>query len=598
MAWLELHIDNFCSIKACQCFVDAIMPRPPILRGALSSPRPFVCRQCLQSARHVAIRQTSTKTTATSATERITQANGVGAGQQNSILEILEERGYIKDIAGSRSALIKLLQNKRVGAYAGIDPTAPSLHLGHLLPFMILFWLYIHGYHAVSLIGGATAKVGDPSGRLSSRKDMDQNTRVSNASAMHDQVTNLWMNVRKAAEIHGYKKGEQWKNHILDNSAWLNKLTVIDFLAVLGRGARMGTMMGRDTVKNKMTKGDGMSYAEFTYPLLQAWDWWHMYDTKGVQIQIGGSDQYGNIVAGMDAIKYIASSKSTKEETEIDAMEAPYGITTPLLTTSSGEKFGKSAGNAVWLNPDMTSPFDLYGVGIDNYTLQDYSADKPSKFLLRSTDTDIKKYLCLFTFLPLPKIDEVMQQHMADPGKRLAQHLLAREVLNLVHGPEVARATEKQHRLFRKPTLASLTTKSDSTSTTVADATESAAQTEKYILPKSLVVNTPIPRILYHAGLAPTKSAANRLIQSNGAYIGAPSGPDSVLDFTSLKEMDVAAVTSLVEQTGILVLRVGKWKVKVIEVVDDVDFEAKGLDAPGWAEFKAPIKNDPLPSTK
>ena len=120
-------------------------------------------------------------------------------------------------------------------------------------------------------------------------------------------------------------------------------------------------LMNHDRVKNKMTAGDGMSFAEFTYPLLQAWDWWHMYTHYNVQVQIGGSDQYGNIVAGMDSIKYISSAESDSQE-EPDAMNAPYGITTPLLTTSSGAKFGKSAGNAVWLDKNLTSPFDLYGV--------------------------------------------------------------------------------------------------------------------------------------------------------------------------------------------------------------------------------------------
>ncbi|KAL1301968.1 hypothetical protein AAFC00_002423 [Neodothiora populina] len=546
------------------------MTRPPLPRGADPSLlKSYICRRCILNN----TRNARSRTFQTSARQRKAQneadaewqsrAQEVASGQRKSMLTVLEERGFIKDIAGSRSSLEKLLNNKRTAAYAGIDPTAPSLHLGHLLPVMILFWLHIHGYHAISLVGGATAKVGDPSGRLSTRTDMDTDTRITNLTAMRSQVGQLWQNLVPVVAKHGYIKTPTWKSDVYDNTTWLANLPIIDFLAVLGRGARMGTMMGRDTVRNKMTKGDGMSFAEFTYPLLQAWDWWHMYKTDGVQLQIGGSDQYGNIVAGMDAIKYIKSSQSEKDETDIDPMEAPYGITTPLLTTSSGTKFGKSAGNAVWLNQNMTTPFDLYG------------------FLLRSSDSDVKKYLCLFTFVPLPQIEQAMEQHLADPGKRVAQHLLAREVLDLVHGVGVGKATEAQHCLLRKPTFESLVSSSvtmrgnAAAPDTVGTAEETTSTPQSGInktrLPKSLVVDTPISHILCHAGLAPTKSAANRLIQSNGAYIGVRSENDngSELVFRPIRGLTTEFVNEVVQETGMLVLRVGKWKVTVVQVVND-----------------------------
>lgn len=171
----------------------------------------------------------------------------IKSGQKQSMLDILTSRGYIKDIAGSRTSLDTLLTSKRTAAYAGIDPTAASLHLGHLLPFMVLFWLYIHGYHTVSLIGAATAKIGDPTGRLSDRQAMDAATQLSNLAGMQEQMKGIWKNVAVLAEKHGYKKDLSWNRAIWNNSTWLGKLTLIDFLAVLGRGARMGTMMGRDT---------------------------------------------------------------------------------------------------------------------------------------------------------------------------------------------------------------------------------------------------------------------------------------------------------------------------------------------------------------
>jgi len=167
--------------------------------------------------------------------------------EKKSMLQILEDRGYVKDIAGSRSSLEQLLESKRVAAYAGIDPTAPSLHLGHLLPFMVLFHLHISGYPTVSLLGGVTSKIGDPTGRLTSRDAMDSGTRLSNLTAMTMQVRALWSNLSNVAQKQGYKKSEAGRKEILNNSQWLSKLSLVDFLATLGKGARMGVMMGRDT---------------------------------------------------------------------------------------------------------------------------------------------------------------------------------------------------------------------------------------------------------------------------------------------------------------------------------------------------------------
>jgi tyrosyl-tRNA synthetase len=175
------------------------------------------------------------------------QAQSIRAGERKSLLTILEERGYVKDLAGDRNALDKLLTDKQIGAYSGIDPTAPSLHLGHLLPMMVLFWMYIHGHKAVSIIGGATAKIGDPTGRLISRQDMDRNTRTSNLVSLHNCVRAMWKSVETYADRHGYKKDKTWSKSIENNSVWLGKLNIIDFLSDAGTVARMGAMLGRDT---------------------------------------------------------------------------------------------------------------------------------------------------------------------------------------------------------------------------------------------------------------------------------------------------------------------------------------------------------------
>ena len=313
-----------------------------------------------------------------------------------------------------------------------------------------------------------------------------------------------------------------------------------------------------------MEKGDGMSFAEFTYPLLQAWDWWHMYDNHDVQVQVGGSDQYGNIVAGIDAVKSmaqsgelsvpsIANSQSTRLDGEGRLKEdfMPMGITVPLLTTNSGEKFGKSAGNAVWLDRSMTSPFDLYG------------------FLLRSSDVDVVSYLKLFTFVPTEDIKAIMAEHMSDPGKRKAQHLLASEVLELVHGQEEAEKTRTEHQEMRNPNLASIIKEKP---TGLKDEGETAlgAGEQRTLLPSSLVLNTPFARILYHAGLVASKSEGARLVAKGGAYVATKAGAtdNDELTFVQIRDQKPEDVAGLLIDER-LVLRVGKWKVRVIEVVED-----------------------------
>lgn len=454
---------------------------------------------------------------------------------------------------------------------------------------MVLFWLYHHGHHVVSLVGGATATVGDPSGRLTSRAKTNAAAIQRNFDAMFAQMEMLWVNVGRYGERHGlqHRRG-LGRREVLNNAAWLNGLNVLQFLSMMGNGARLGAMLSRDTVKNKMDKGDGMSFAEFTYPLLQAWDWWHMYEEKGVQVQVGGGDQYGNIIAGIDAVKYIAQAHATKgsvveqwldTEGKLPHDRTPMGLTVPLLTTSSGEKFGKSAGNAIWLDAKMTSPFDLYG------------------FLLRSADDDVERYLKLFTFVSMPDIASTMAEHRGNPGKRTAQHLLASEVLELVHGPEVAQKTRAEHEASRKLSLASLSqTAAAATAASEGEqpiAHDAASRTR---LPKSLVYNTPFSRILYHAGLVGTKSEGARTISKGGVYVAttttaSPSNSTEEgggqLNFVPLtKEQTAADVVT----NGLIILRLGKWKVRVIEIVDDDAFDAllgNDVPPPGWMEWKA-----------
>lgn len=277
---------------------------------------------------------------------------------------MLEERGLVNQVVGERDQLDKLLNQKRVGVYCGIDPTAPSMHVGHMLPFMVLAWSYVHGYHSVFLLGGSTGRFGDPTGRLAARDKMSSDTRKSNILSLHMQLKKLGSSIEAYGQQYGYEYTKAWRRALENNNTWWNSLSFLDVMKTMGMYMRLGPMLGRETVKNRLEKGDGMALSEFTYPLMQAWDFWVLYQRRGVQVQVGGGDQYGNILAGIEAVKNVIKTRedSPDDAVELTDMNSPIGVTTPLLTTSSGEKFGKSAGNAVWLDKDLTTVFELYQV--------------------------------------------------------------------------------------------------------------------------------------------------------------------------------------------------------------------------------------------
>lgn len=415
-------------------------------------------------------------------------------------------------------------------------------------------------------------------------------------------------------------------------------------------------------VKNKMDSGDGMNFAEFCYPIMQAWDWWYMYDTKNIQMQIGGSDQYGNIVAGVEAVKYMAKTHpdpDIRQAGGVEKLTTPFGLTVPLLTSSSGEKFGKSAGNAIWLDSNMTSYFDLYA------------------FFVRTADADVERYLKLFTFMPENKIQGIMDQHKNNTSKRVAQHTLAFEFLHLVHGQENAEFArgqyEKQAASRNKASLSSLMSASDlhtaahegepsahdingETSTTakldetpshysqdaftpplapdnilsmnqdpgtrirskftspvlnpyapVSNPNTASGSAAHIILPASLIRDQSIAKVLYSAGLVTSRSEGHRLAQGKGAYIGRRSSGHKQMteeiDFVPVKLADPHLTwdsiirdhekTKLMDkkgEEGLLVLRNGKWKVRMIRVVSDEQFECLNLpDPPLWQEFKSQL---------
>ncbi|EPE06221.1 tyrosyl-trna synthetase [Ophiostoma piceae UAMH 11346] len=540
-------------------------------------------------------------------------------GLEPNLWDTFEQRGYVKDVAGNPDDIRKLFIEKRTGAYVGIDPTAHSLHLGHLLPLMPLFWMYMNGFRAVTLIGGATARIGDPTGRLVSRDKMKSADVAMNMVKIHYQLKKLWVNADIQARRYGYKKTWAWRRGILQNGHWWNKLPLLDVLQRLGAGMRIGPMLSRDSVKRKMTEGDGVSFAEFTYPLLQAWDWWHMYFTQGIQVQIGGSDQYGNIVTGADSFKIIRGTEPdpAKKLPQRGYIDDPVGFTVPLLTDSAGNKFGKSAGNAIWMDKFDTPVFECYG------------------YFMRRSDDDVDSLLKLFTFIPAETIGKIMERHREDPAMRLAQHVLAFEVSTLVHGMADADMARRQHwAMYRKnaPTgeeiLNELEAPKNIPRATTPDDIEAAYKSfdeasegpeggdyttaktyrpdeaDDYALPKAKTPVTPnnaprvdmqlpqslidegkIARILYAAGLASSVSDGNRIAVQKGAYVGAAPGQKAHenkgmnlinVDYTPVHLWFPKDTKNFIIDDKYLVLRKGKHNIRIIEIVSDEQWKASG----------------------
>lgn len=411
---------------------------------------------------------------------------------------------------------------------------------------------------------------------------------------MFEQLKRLAKSIEEYADRRGYHREWAWRRSVLNNNDWWSKLTVKEYMRMLGKNMRIGPMLGRDSVKNRMTNGDGMSYAEFSYPLIQGWDWWHMFQS-GTQIQIGGADQFGNILAGAEAVKTIMQEDvpfMERHRTNLKGSTStgdPMGFTVPLLTTSAGEKFGKSAGNAIWIDQQLTSSFDLY------------------QFFLRSADADVEKYLKLFTFLPIQEIQQIMKKHGEDESQRTAQHTLAYEFVELVHGKQAADSARAQHTAAFSKTMSIQDLRSQVNTQTEALPFGSRSldinpSINKYAqpltressfelnikLPSSLVMGQPLSRVIWSAGLTNSKSEGQRLINSGGVYIGGVMGgeegtraTDSIA-YVPAKDASWNNYKHLIVDGNILCLRTGKWKKKFITIIPDEEFKSLGLTCPGW----------------
>ncbi|KAK6201885.1 tyrosyl-tRNA synthetase [Pestalotiopsis sp. IQ-011] len=560
---------------------------------SLMGARAAQCRQCLASKARAATLQLQKRHITQNTLRRRElheeawqrKAAKIGAGEEEHLWDLMTERGYVKDTAGTSKQIRELMRRRRIGAYVGVDPTAPSLHVGHLLPMMALFWLYIHGYGAVTLVGGATAKVGDPTDRLKDRDKIKGSDLTMNTTKIHYQLKSLWLNVEARAKHYQYQKDSSWSRAIVNNSTWLNSTPMMEVVGRLFKGMRMGPLMSRDTVKRRLEEtGEGMPLDEFIYPLLQGWDWWKLFEQKGVLMQIGGSDQYGNIVTGAEAVKYIRDTEPNPNQRLPDTLEnTPVGFTVPLLTDSSGAKFGKSAGNAVWLDPFMTSSFDLYG------------------YFMRRPDADVENLLKVLTFMPLEAVKKIMEEHTREPSRRIAQHALAFELVALAHGEQLAKSTRDQHQAVYSKPRSVLDVGGFAAAKTepirqeaieqfpedgVPASPEMAINFKVDIeLPESLVLGKSLGHVLYASGLASSVSDGVRLTRFSGAYVGGSPGQKSAtnkgmtwgdLSFTPAKNWFPEDTKNFLIDGELLIVRRGKHFIRVIKMVSDEEWIVSG----------------------
>ncbi len=382
------------------------------------------------------------------------------------LLDVYRSRGFLQQATPGLEAR---LAAGPITAYVGFDPTADSLHVGNLVPVMGLAWVQRTGGTPIALVGGGTGLVGDPSGKQKERPLLPPERIQANAAAIRTQLTRfLRFEGPGAARLR-------------NNADWLRPLGLMDFLRDVGKHFTVSYMLQKESVRSRLGT-EGISFAEFSYMLIQAYDFWHLFRSEGCELQLGGSDQWGNITAGIELI-------ARREQREA------HGAVFPLITTAAGTKFGKSEAGNVWLDPAKTSPYRFY------------------QFWLNTDDRDVEPYLKLFTFLEPEEIAAVAAEQRADPARRTGQRRLAWEVTELVHGREEAeRARQASEALFGGGPGAA----PPDAEAVIAESDELPVVT---IRAEDFDDGIPLVDALVRAGLASSKADARRGIQGRGYYV-------------------------------------------------------------------------------
>jgi tyrosyl-tRNA synthetase len=378
------------------------------------------------------------------------------SADQSEFLRVLATRGFIHQVS-EPEALDRLAQSSSLTGYIGFDCTAPSLHVGNLVSIMMLYWMQQSGHRPIALMGGGTTRVGDPSGKDESRRLLDEAMIAGNLRGI------------RAVFDKFLKFGDGPGDAIMANNAdWLNKLNYIDFLREVGRHFSVNRMLSFESIKLRLDRQQELSFLEFNYMILQAYDFVELYRRHGCVLQMGGSDQWGNIVNGIELGRRMLNAQL-------------FALTSPLITASSGAKMGKTAAGAVWLNADMVSPYDYW------------------QFWRNTEDADVGRFLKLFTILPLDEIERLASLQGQEINE--AKKVLATEATAMVHGHTAAEAAAKTARTtFEEGGLA----------TTLPSVEIAAAE---------LAAGIPVPAAFVKAGLVPSTSEARRQIKGGGLRI-------------------------------------------------------------------------------
>jgi tyrosyl-tRNA synthetase len=411
--------------------------------------------------------------------------------KNESVYEVFIERGFVEKVT-DEERLPQILEGK-VTCYIGFDPTASSFHVGNLVPIMSLAHMQRHGHRPIALVGGGTGLVGDPSGKDEMRQILTYEEINKNAEAQKKQFERF-LDFSKGGAL------------LLNNADWLRKLNYIDFLRDIGVHFSVNRMLAAESVKIRLESG--LSFIEFNYQLLQAYDFWHLFKHWDCLIQMGGSDQWGNIVAGIDLIRRLEGKQA-------------YGITFPLIMTADGKKMGKTEKGAVWLDAQRTSPYEYY------------------QFWINTDDRDVKRFLALFTFLPMEEVEEYGELKGADIRK--AKEILAFEATKIVHGEEeAAKARSASKALFLKQ-----------------EGNDEATPTTTIPIAK-LLQGIPAFKLFETASLCASGSEARRLIEQGGAYI----------NDRKINKFDELIKQEDFNPTGTVLLRAGKKKFHRIKILD------------------------------
>jgi len=422
------------------------------------------------------------------------------------ILDELDARGLVQDVT-HRDELGELLSAGPVTFYTGYDPTATSLHLGSLFQVSVQARLQQAGHRPIVLIGGATGMIGDPSGKSAERNLLDEDVLRANVAGMREQLSRFLDFEGEHAAL------------LVDNHEWMSAMGFLEMLRDVGKHLTVNYMIAKESVRARLEDRErGISYTEFSYMLLQAYDFVHLSRAHGCRLQVGGSDQWGNITAGCELSRKTGGPSL-------------YGMTTPLLLDSTGQKMGKtSTGLRIWVDPDETSPYAFY------------------QYLLNAEDADVGKLLRVFSWRPLDEIEDLIARHAEAPHRREAQKALAEDVTRWVHGDDALRRAIGASQVMFGGSLESLRD---------ADLLPLLSDVPSSELPKAeLEGGVELVELLARTGLAKSKGAARRLVQQGGVYVNNERRDDAA---TSLSADDLGTET-------MIVLRAGKRSYHIVRV--------------------------------